>query len=222
MGILRRWDGARWRNIRSYWHLIRRNHYNHRYHGRTQWVWGRFRRIGHHQYRLRTLQRNYNGHWRKVRSYWHMWRRNKYYRPSRWFWGRYRRVNRHLYRMRIYKRWDGARWHVVRRYWHLWRRNHYNHKYHGRQQWRWGRYRRIGVHLYRLRTLYRNYQGHWRRVRSYWHLWKRGHYYRKPRWSWGAYRRVGHHLYRQRVLRRWTGARWVVVRRYWRLYRRYD
>merc|ERR1719350_2743712 len=51
----------------------------------------------------------------------------------------------------------------------------------GRTQWRWGRFRRIGVHRYRLRTLYRNYQGHWRRVRSYWHLWKKKQVVNKAR-----------------------------------------
>ena len=74
----------------------------------------------------------------------------------------------------------GARWRTVRGYWHLVRRNHYNHRHHGRQQWRWGRFRRIGVHRYRKRTLYRNVQGRWRKVRSYWHLWRRNHYYKRP------------------------------------------
>merc|ERR1712151_810149 len=30
------------------------------------------------------------------------------------------------------------------------------HKHHGRTRWRWGRYRRIGIHRYRHRKLYRN------------------------------------------------------------------
>ena len=57
----------------------------------------------------------------------------------------------------------------VRGYWHLYRRNRYNHRLHGRSQWRWGSYRRIGIHLYRHRSLYRNVQRKCRLVRSYWH-----------------------------------------------------
>merc|ERR550537_395247 len=151
------------------------------------------------------LYRNYQGRWRRVRAYWYLFRRNHYYKRPRWVWGKFRRVGRHLYRLRTLRRFDGARWHNVRSYWHLWRRNHYNHHLHGRTQWRWGRYRRIGVHLYRLRTLYRNHQGRWRRVRAYWHLYRRNYYYKRPRWFWGRYRRIGRHRYRLRILRRWTG-----------------
>ena len=162
--------------------------------GRTQWRWDRYRRIGVHLYRLRRLYRNYQGHWRYMRSYWHLWRCNHYYKRPRWFWGHFRRIGRHLYRLQIYKRWTGAQRVRVRAYWHLKCRNHYNHCFHGRTQWRWGGYRRIGVHLYRYRTLYRNYQGTWRRVRGYWHLWRKKHYYRSNRWFWGKSRRIGHHL----------------------------
>ena len=39
---------------------------------------------------------------------------------------------------------------------HLARRNLYTHMHHGRKQWRWtNHYRRIGVHRYRRRDLYR-------------------------------------------------------------------
>ena len=79
---------------------------------------------------------------------------------------------------------------------------------------------RIGVHLYRRRTLYRNYQGRWRRARAYWDLWKHNRYYKRPRWFWGRYRRVGCHLYRLRIYKRWIGGSWVVVRRYWHLWRK--
>ena len=85
------------------------------------------------------------------------------------------KIGRHLYCLRVQYRWTGAKWVVIRRYWRLYRRNFHNHHLHGRYQWRWGRYRRISVHRYRLRILYRNYQGHWRKVRSYWHLWCRNH-----------------------------------------------
>ena len=80
------------------------------------------------------------------------------------------------------RRWTGAKWVKICAYWHLYRRNRYNHRLHGRTQWRWGRFRRIGVHPYRLRTLYRNLQGHWRRVPSCLHLRRRNHYYKRPRW----------------------------------------
>ena len=179
---LRRWDGSRWHNVRSYWHFVRRNYYNHKLHGKTRWRWGRYRHIGVHLCRLRVRYRNYQGRWRKVRSYWHLWKRNHYYKPFRWFWGRWRRIGYHLYRLRVLKRWTGTRWVRVRAYWYLWKRNHYRHRLHGRQRWIWGRYRRVGHHQYRLRTLKRNYNGHWRKVRSYWHLWRRNHYYKLNRW----------------------------------------
>ena len=57
-------------------------------------------------------------------------------------------------------------------------------------RWRWGVYRRIGVHLYRCRKLYRNYQG---RYRAY--------------CSWESSTRIGRHLYRLRILKRWDGGR---------------
>ena len=105
-----------------------------------------------------------------MRSYQALFKRNHCYTPRRWFWGRTGRIGRHLHRLRIFKKWTGSRWHNVRSYWHLHRRNHNNHRLHGRTQWRWGGYRRIGGHLCRKRTLYRNVQGHWRRVRAYLHL----------------------------------------------------
>ena len=128
-----------------------------------------------HLCRLRTLYRNQQGRWRRVRSYWDLWRTNRYCKPNRWDRGGSRKIGRHLYRLRVQYRWTGAKWVVIRRYWRLYRRNYHNHHLHGRYQWRWGRYRRISVHRYRLRILYRNYQGHWRKVRSYWHLWCRNH-----------------------------------------------
>merc|ERR1712032_1345597 len=189
------------------WHLYRRNHYNHHPGRRSyQWRWGGYRRIGLHLYQHRSLWRRYKGHWRRIRAYWHLWRRNHYRRRPRWWWGRYRRIGRHLYRMRILRRWDGRRWIRVRAYWHLWRKNHYKIGHYRRPRWKWGRFRRIGHHLYRLRTLYsrrRLYKikglkvsGHWskwKRIRSYWHLWRRNHYFKKPRWGWGSYRRIGYH-----------------------------
>merc|ERR1711957_1155619 len=160
--IYKRWTGAAWKVVRKYWKLIKRNHFNHKMHGKTKWRWGGYKRIGVHQYRLRTLYRNYQGRWRRVRSYWHLWRNNKYYRSNRYTWGRNRRIGRHLYRQRILSRWTGAKWLVVRRYWHLLRRNHYNHRLHGKHQWRWtNHYKRIGLHKYRRRDLFKNYQGHW-------------------------------------------------------------
>lgn len=64
------------------------------------------------------------------------------------------------YRLRTLRCWTGAKWVKIRAYWHLYSRNHYNHRHHGRTQWRWtNQYRRIGVHQYRRRSLYRNVQG---------------------------------------------------------------
>ena len=73
------------------------------------------------------------------------------------------------------------------------------------------------VHLYHKHTLYLNSQGLCGRVRSYWHLWKRSHYYKARRWVWGRFRRIDYHRYRLRILKRWTGAKWIVVRKYWHL-----
>ena len=54
----------------------------------------------------------------------------------------------------------------VRGVWKPWKRNHYD----KRPRWFWGRHRRIGRHLYRLR-IYKKWDGRrWRKVRSYWHL----------------------------------------------------
>jgi len=201
--ILKRWTGAKWVVVRKYWHLYRKNHYNHRLHGKTKWTWGGYRRIGVHLYRHRTLYRNVQGHWRRVRAYWHKWRHNHYYKRPRWFWtNHYKRIGRHRYRRQIYRRWTGGKWITVRRYWRLFRKNHYNHRHHGRRKWVWGRFKRIGLHRYRLRTLFRNVQGRWRRVRSYWHLYRRNHYYKKSRWHWGGFKRVGYHMYRRKILKR--------------------
>ena len=197
--------------------MIRRNHFKHRLHGQYRWYNGGYKRIGVNLYRKRILLRFWDDRWRHVRSYWKLYHRNKYYKKPRWFWGGYRRVGRNLYRLRTYKRWTGTKWVKIRSYWHLYRRNHYNHRLHGRSQWRWGVYRRIGVHLYRRRKLYRNYQGRWRKVRAYWHLWKRNHYYKPARWSWGRSKRVGRHLCRLRILKRWDGGKWIRIRAYWEL-----
>ena len=154
--MLKRWAGAKWVLVRKYWHLWKRNHH--------------YRRIGVHRYRKRVLRRFWHTKWTKVRSYWHLWRKNHYYKRPRWFWGRNRRIGRHRYRFRTYRKWTGAKWGKVRSYWHLYRRNHYNHRLHGKTKWTWGGYKRIGVHRYRQRKLYRNVQGKWKFVRQYWHL----------------------------------------------------
>merc|ERR1712054_605539 len=98
--IFKRWTSRGWKTVRAYWHLWRKNHYNHRHHGRLRWIWGPYRRIGRHMYRQRILKRWTGAKWVVVRRYWHLYRRNHYKRP-RWFWGRPRRVGRHQYRMRI-------------------------------------------------------------------------------------------------------------------------
>ena len=102
-------------NVRSYWHWIKRNHDRHRLHGRKRWIWGGYKRIGLHRYRQRG-QRNVNSHWRRVRAYWHPWRRNHYDKPNRWSWGKSRRIGRQLCRLRIQRRSTGAKWIRVRAY----------------------------------------------------------------------------------------------------------
>merc|ERR1711977_787437 len=73
----------------------------------------------------------------------------------------------------VYRRW----------WWALLRRNAYNHRLHGRYQWRWtNKYKRVGNHRYRRQLLYKNYQGHWRKVRAVWRLNRRNAYRRKTRW----------------------------------------
>merc|ERR1712146_168157 len=130
-------------------------------------------RIGRHLYRLRTLYRNVHGRWRRVRSYWHLWRRNHYNLLQQKDQDVSRTSRRTVFQeeempqegfLQLKDREDSR---TVSRSLH---------RLHGRTQWRWGRFRRIGRHLYRLRTLYRNVHGRWRRVRSYWHLWRRNHY----------------------------------------------
>jgi len=125
-----------------------------------------------------------------------MWKKNHYYRPKRWFWGSFRRIGRHQYRLRILKRWTGRRWVNVRAYWRLYRRNKYNHRAHGKRMSRWGRWRRIGNHLYRHRCLYRNIQGRWRKYRCRWILRRKNHYRRRSanwgRWLGPQRRKTGH------------------------------
>merc|ERR1712159_193438 len=139
----------------------------------------------------------------------------------KWGGGR-KRIGRHLYGQRMLYRWHCDRYIYLRWWWALLRRNYYNHHLHGRYQWRWtNSYRRIGVHRYRYQSLYRNYQGHWRRVGGKWRLNRKNAYYRKPRWFWGRRtKQHGGHVFRRRVLKRWTGAHWVKIRAYWRRIRR--
>merc|ERR1711977_246267 len=137
-------------------------------------------------------------------------------------WGKGRkRIGRHLYGQRMLYTWQCVRYVFRRWWWAILRRNAYNHHLHGRTRWRWtNQYKRIGVHKYRLQTLYRNYQGHWRKVLGKWRLNRRNAYYRKPRWFWGRTRRQGNRLYRYRSLKRWTGSHWVQIKGYWKRIRR--
>merc|ERR1712023_284288 len=133
----------------------------------------------------------------------------------KWGGGR-KRIGRHLYGQRMLYQWKCDRYHFVRWWWALLKRNAYNHQLHGRLQWKWtNSYKRIGVHRYRYQALYRNYQGHWRRVGGRWRLNRRNAYHRGNRWFWGRTKRVHNHLYRYRSLRRWTGSHWVQIRGYW-------
>merc|ERR1711959_472387 len=132
-----------------------------------------------------------------------------------WGGGR-KRIGRHLYGQRRLYTWSCNRFVFRRWWWALLRRNAYNHRLHGRYQWRWtNKYKRIGVHRYRRQLLYRNYQGHWRRVRAVWRLNRRNAYHRPNRWFWGRTQRRGNHLYRYRRLMRWTGRHWKQIRGYW-------
>merc|ERR1712216_399544 len=139
----------------------------------------------------------------------------------KWGGGR-KRIGRHLYGQRMLYSWGCNRYIYRRWWWALLRRNHYNHRLHGRRQWRWtNHYRRIGVHRYRLQTMYRNYQGHWRKVRSVWRLNRRNAYSRRNRWFWERrVKRVGKFLYRYRSLKRWTGSHWVKIRGYWKKWKK--
>merc|ERR1719198_521503 len=220
------WRCNRYVHARTYWALERRNAYNHRLHGRTQWRWtNAYRRIGLHRYRRQDLYRNYQGRWRRVRGYWRLNRRNAYYRKPRWFWSRHlKRMGRHQYRKRCYKTWNGAHWRTVRCKWHLHRRNKYRHRLAGQKQWRWGKYKRVGRHRYRHRSLYqRDFNGRWKFVRAYWH--KVDHnFYRhrlagRTKWMWGRrYKRIGTHRYREkRLYRAGFHGNFKFVKHVWRV-----
>merc|ERR1719261_2413252 len=169
-----------------------RNAYNHRLHGRLQWRWtNSYKRIGVHRYRYQTLYRNYQGRWRRIGGKWRLNRRNAYYRKPRYFNGRLKRQGRHQYRQRCLKRWTGSHWVNIRCRWHLHRRNHYRHRLAGQTQWRWGRYKRVGRHQFRHRSLYkRDFHGRWKFVRAYWHLTGRNKYAHRlagrTKWVWHA------------------------------------
>merc|ERR1711907_17179 len=134
----------------------------------------------------------------------------------RWGGGR-KRIGRHLYGQRMLYTWRYNRW-----WWVLMRRNAYNHHLHGRYQWRWtNHYKRIGVHRYRYQSLYRNYQGHWRRISGKWRLNRKNAYYRKPRWvGTRRFKVAGRNHYRLYRLLRWTGSHWVPTKAYWRRIRK--
>jgi len=139
----------------------------------------------------------------------------------RWGGGR-KRIGRHLYAQRMLYSWHCNRWQYRRWWWALLRRNHYNHHLHGRLQWRWtNSYKRVGVHRYRYQTLYRNYQGRWKRIGGKWRLNRRNAYHRPNRWFWTRrIKRVGRHHYRFFKKMKWTGSHWVMIRGYWHRIRR--
>merc|ERR1719333_320653 len=139
----------------------------------------------------------------------------------RWGGGR-KRVGRHLHGQRMLYTWHCNRWIYRRWWWALLRRNAYNHRLHGRLQWRWtNHYKRIGVHRYRYQSLYRNYQGRWRRIGGKWRLNRRNAYYRGHRWFPTRHtKRHGRYHYRLYSLKRWTGSHWVTIRRHWHRVRR--
>jgi len=139
----------------------------------------------------------------------------------RWGGGR-KRIGRHLYGQRMLYTWRCNRWIYIRWWWALMRRNAYNHHLHGRYQWRWtNHYKRIGVHRYRYQSLYRNYQGHWRRISGKWRLNRKNAYYRKPRWvGTRRFKVAGRNHYRLYRLLRWTGSHWVPTKAYWRRIRK--
>merc|ERR1711939_301451 len=131
--------------------------------------------------------------------------------------GARKRIGRHLYGQRMLYRWHCNRYIYRRWWWALLRKNYYNHRLHGRHQWRWtNHYKRIGAHRYRYQSLYRNYQGHWRRIGGKWRLNRRNAYHRKSRWI-GTSRVHTHNGKRYRLYRllRWTGSHWKPIRAHW-------
>jgi len=60
----------------------------------------------------------------------------------------------------------------VRSYWQIWKRNHY----YKPAKWAWGKYKRIGRHLYRQRILRKWTGRNWRVAKVYWKLFRRNHY----------------------------------------------
>jgi len=219
---LYQWRCNRYHFVRWWWALLRRNAYNHRLHGRLQWRWtNSYKRVGVHRYRYQSLYRNYQGSWRRIGGKWRLNRRNAYYRKPRYFWGRLKRQGRHQYRHRCLKRWTGSHWVNIRCKWHLHRRNKYAHRLAGRTQWRWGRYKRVGRHRYRHRSLYkRDFNGRWKFVRAYWRKTDHNKYAHRlagrTKWFWG--RRYKRRVYRERRLyKRDFNGNFKFVRRVWRL-----
>jgi len=138
-----------------------------------------------------------------------------------WGGGR-KRIGRHLYGQRRLYTWSCNRFVYRRWWWALLRRNAYNHHHHGRYQWRWtNKYKRVGNHRYRRQLLYKNYQGHWRKVRAVWRLNRRNAYRRKTRWV-GTGRVHTHKGKRYRLYRllRWTGSHWKMIKAHWHRIRR--
>jgi len=223
--MLYQWKCNTYHYVRWWWAVLQHNKYDHHLHGRLQWRWtNSYRRIGVHRYRYQSLYRNYQGHWKRIGGKWRLNRRNAYYRKPRYFWGRLKRQGRHQYRLRCLKRWTGSHWVNIRCKWHLHRRNAYRHRLAGQTQWRWGRYKRVGRHLYRHRSLWkRDFNGRWKRIRSYWHKVAHNKYAHRlagrTKWVWGRrYKRIGYHRYRERKLfKRDFNGRWKYVRRVWRL-----
>jgi len=223
--MLYTWRCNRYHYVRWWWALLRANAYNHRLHGRLQWRWtNSYKRVGLHRYRYQSLYRNYQGSWRRIGGKWRLNRRNAYYRKPRYFWGRLKRQGRHQYRQRCLKRWTGSHWVNIRCKWHLHRRNHYRHRLAGQTQWRWGRYKRVGRHQFRHRSLYkRDFHGRWKFVRAYWHLTGRNKYAHRlagrTKWVWGRrYKRIGTHRYRQyRLYKRDFNGNFKYVRGVWRV-----
>merc|ERR1712232_1166273 len=220
--MLYTWRCDRYHYVRWWWALLRRNYYNHRLHGRIQWRWtNSYKRVGVHRYRYQSLYKNYQGTWGRIGGKWRLNRRNAYYPKPRYFWGRLKRQGRHQYRHRCLKRWTGSHWVNIRCKWHLHRRNHYRHRLAGQTQWRWGRYKRIGRHLYRQKRLYkRDFNGNFKYVRGRWILHRRNYYRHhlagQTQWRWGGYKRIGNHRYRlRRLYKRDFHGRWKFVRSYW-------
>merc|ERR1711988_576256 len=107
----------------------RRRRYRNPMLGRMRWVWGAFKRVGHHKYRYRCLQKYIGNGFRNIRCVLKLVHkfayRHKLHGRRRWVWGGYRQIGSHRYRHRCLQRNHNGHWRNWKCYWRIANRNMY-------------------------------------------------------------------------------------------------